>query len=233
MKKRSFGHVVGWVTVLALGTIGTAQALPGTDKVDSGDIVDGQVKRVDIGAKAVTGAKVADGSLTGADLTFKTVGTDQLQDDAATADIVGDDAVRGYHVLDGSLRGADLAQNSSLTGAHIDEESLDLTGNCGQGTVHGWVHIETNQLSNSPTAVGGYNCAGQAIRAQGSGGLYRVWFDGNPSWYAVVSMANHSPALNETVAAYREQDTGAFVVRVTDASSSTLVGGGSFNLMLF
>jgi hypothetical protein len=44
-------------------------------------------------------------------------------------------------------------------------------------------------------------------------------------------MSSHTAVRNETVLAYREGND--FVVRVTDASQSVLVGGGSFNLMLF
>ncbi len=55
-------NVVGYVAVF-IALCGTAAALPGTNKVDSGDIKKGNVKASDIGANAVSGDKVADGSL--------------------------------------------------------------------------------------------------------------------------------------------------------------------------
>ncbi len=70
-------NVVGYVAVfIALG--GTAAALPGKNKVDSGDIKNKQVKVKDIadgavgasqlGPSSVDGSKVANGSLAGTDL---------------------------------------------------------------------------------------------------------------------------------------------------------------------
>ena len=61
-------NVVGYVALFCFVIGGTAVALPGKNKVDSGDIKRGQVKRSDIGANAVDSAKVADDSLTGADV---------------------------------------------------------------------------------------------------------------------------------------------------------------------
>lgn len=60
--------VAGIATCLALATVGGAQALPGKNTVDSGDIINGQVKTKDLGANAVKGPKVADNSLTGNDV---------------------------------------------------------------------------------------------------------------------------------------------------------------------
>lgn len=67
---------------VALG--GTALALQ-ANSVKSKHIVDGQVKTQDLGAAAVTGAKVADGTLAGAD--------------------VADDSLKGADIDEGSLRG--------------------------------------------------------------------------------------------------------------------------------
>jgi len=48
---------------LIVALSGTAVALPGNNTVDSGDITNGQVKRVDIATGAVTSSKVSNGSL--------------------------------------------------------------------------------------------------------------------------------------------------------------------------
>src|SRR5689334_11923292 len=55
----------GLVACLVLAAAGTAQALPGKNTVDSGDIKNGQVKTVDLGANAVKSAKIADGTVSG------------------------------------------------------------------------------------------------------------------------------------------------------------------------
>ena len=72
--KSNLAHIVGWVVVVVgVTTLGVANALPGKNTVDSGDIINGQVKRADIAGGAVNGAKVANGSLTGADIADGTV----------------------------------------------------------------------------------------------------------------------------------------------------------------
>ena len=76
--------VVGFCALIA-ALSGTAVALPGKSKVDSGDIKNGQVKAADIAKKAVTStkirrnavtaSKVKDGALTGADIDEATLGS--------------------------------------------------------------------------------------------------------------------------------------------------------------
>src|SRR5215216_7397650 len=58
---------VAFIALLA-ALSGTAIALPCTNTVDSGDIINGQVKGKDIRKNAVTGKKVKNGSLGGADI---------------------------------------------------------------------------------------------------------------------------------------------------------------------
>ena len=57
-------------TVVAYLALALATAVPASAalQVRSADIVNGQVKRVDIGSNAVIGSKVANNSLTGADV---------------------------------------------------------------------------------------------------------------------------------------------------------------------
>lgn len=60
-------NVLGLVAIfIALG--GTAAALNGKNTVDSGDIRKGNVKKADLAMNAVDGSKVADNTLTGADV---------------------------------------------------------------------------------------------------------------------------------------------------------------------
>jgi hypothetical protein len=109
-------------TVIALIALfvslgGSAAALSGRNTVDSGDIINGEVRSSDIGTgmvrtgdvaddstpTALTGVDVANGSLSGSD--------------------VGDGSLSGSDVGDGSLSGGDVG-DGSLTGADIDEGSL-------------------------------------------------------------------------------------------------------------
>ena len=61
-------NVVGYVALFAVLATGTAGALPGKNKVDSGDIKNGQVKSLDIGPDAVGSAAVGADALGGADI---------------------------------------------------------------------------------------------------------------------------------------------------------------------
>jgi hypothetical protein len=77
MNSRTLAHVIGYTTLICLGIVSTAQALP-DNSVDSADIIDGEVKRADLAASAVNSAKVGNGTLTGADLATNTVTGTQI-----------------------------------------------------------------------------------------------------------------------------------------------------------
>ena len=72
----SFANVISVIALfVALGG-GTAVALNGTNTVQSDDLGPGaQVKAADVAANAVDGSKVADGSITGADVDESSLGT--------------------------------------------------------------------------------------------------------------------------------------------------------------
>ena len=61
-------NVVGYIALFCFAMAGTAGALPGKNKVDSGDIKQGNVRLGDLGANSVDSSKVVDDALTGADV---------------------------------------------------------------------------------------------------------------------------------------------------------------------
>lgn len=63
MKTRSV--IIGYTAMLVLLSAGAAQGLSGTNTVDSGDIIDGQVTTPDIRAGAVSESRLLDGAVTG------------------------------------------------------------------------------------------------------------------------------------------------------------------------
>ena len=85
MKLSAFRHVIGYAVVLVVAIMGTAQALPGTNTVTSDDIVNGQVKKADVGANAVDSGRVVDGSLKGIDIANGTVTGADLTDHSVTS----------------------------------------------------------------------------------------------------------------------------------------------------
>ena len=82
-------HVVGYVAVF-LALSGSAHALTGTNTVDSGDIVPSGVTSPDVGPDAVTGAKVADGTLGSLDLADRGVRLADLRANAIDSAKVAD-----------------------------------------------------------------------------------------------------------------------------------------------
>ena len=57
-------NVVGYIALFCFAMSGVAGALPGKNKVDSGDIKNGQVKSVDVLDNNLTGADIDDSTLT-------------------------------------------------------------------------------------------------------------------------------------------------------------------------
>jgi len=125
MKRRMLMHALVYSLIAMLALAAGAQALPGKNTVDSGDIINGQVKRPDLAKNAVNSPKVANGSLKGIDIKDGSLGLADL----------GADSVDSSKVADGSLTGADVA-NSSLTGADVANGSLSGV-DISDGTVTG------------------------------------------------------------------------------------------------
>jgi hypothetical protein len=96
--------------------VGTAQALPGVNTVDSGDIIDGQVQRADIDGGAVTSAKVANGSLTGGDIANNSLtGADINESTLALGSFarVGDDGTQAVLVASRGVTSVSLSGTTS------------------------------------------------------------------------------------------------------------------------
>lgn len=114
-RRQVVAGMAAFVVAVSLGGLGGAQALGGSNTVFTDDIVDGNVRTVDIAAGAVTSAKLADGSLRGIDI---------LNGSVASVDVT-DNSLTGVDILNGSVGAADVTDNS-LTGADINESTLVL-----------------------------------------------------------------------------------------------------------
>jgi hypothetical protein len=132
-------NIVGYIALFCFAIGSTAQALPGTNKVDSGDIKNHLVKKKDLADNSVSGANVVDGSLSEADispaalkaisatgldsllasdLASSSVGTSELQDGSVTNAKIAGDAVDSGKVADNSLTGTDL-KGADISGGGI------------------------------------------------------------------------------------------------------------------
>ena len=96
-------HVVGYVAVF-LAMTGSAHALTGTNTVDSGDIVPSGVTTPDVALDAVTGVKIADGTLASADLLDRGVRLVDLRADAVDAAKVANGSLNAAEFEPGALQ---------------------------------------------------------------------------------------------------------------------------------
>jgi hypothetical protein len=97
--KPTYANVTATIALLFAVGGGSAYA---ANTISSGDIVDGQVKTVDLGAAAVTNGKLAENA----------VGTGKIIDGHVTAADLGDGSVGSGEVANDSLTGADIAEST-------------------------------------------------------------------------------------------------------------------------
>jgi hypothetical protein len=79
--------VVGYIAIFLFATGGLAQALPGKNSVDSGDIEKGQVKSADVRNNGVKGIDLRDEGVTGRDVAEGTLGAVPAALNAQRADM--------------------------------------------------------------------------------------------------------------------------------------------------
>lgn len=121
----TYANVISTLALFLVLAGGIAYA---ANTIYSSDIVDGEVKGVDIGNNQVRSVDVRDDSLTGgglqsADLAANSAGLGELDPGAfAAPDIaptagggtfeIADNAVQGFEISDGTVKGADVGDNS-------------------------------------------------------------------------------------------------------------------------
>ncbi len=169
---------------------GGAYALKGKNTVDSGDIINNQVKGKDVKDASLTGKDVKDGSVTGADVADGSVGTADLANGAVGAAQIhsnsigaaqlGPGSVGTSEVSDGSIGTADL-QNNGVKGADIDESSLSLSAAQVPGTARPFGAVLTAGSSKQMISLGGLQIAVTCFASNTGAQLQRT----NPSGYVV------------------------------------------------
>jgi hypothetical protein len=137
-------NIVGYMA-LFVALSGTAYAvdgpLPGQNQVGSEDIINGEVKRDDIGSNAVRTGKVLDETLLGSDIAEGAIGPNEVYNNSLGSVDLGIDSVAyselspaafngeiaetgsAFGIADNSIQTNEVSQNS-LTGSDIYEASL-------------------------------------------------------------------------------------------------------------
>jgi hypothetical protein len=178
--------------VLAIGG-GAAYA---ANTVFSTDIVDGEVKSVDLGTNAVTTAKIATDAVTSAKIADGSVtGADVANNSIASAD-VANSSIAGRDVASNTLDGLDIVEGSLVLDPHFSATAAPL-GNCTD--------------DNHTGAI----CATTTLNLERPG---RVLMNASGNW--------HTVALNDTTPPGENNDNstavaGSCVLRIDTSSIST------------
>lgn len=190
MRAIGFMHVVGYATAVALAIGGTATALPGTNTVDSGDIINGQVKTNDLAGSSVKSGKVLNNSLKGLD--------------------IKDGSLTGTEITDNSLTGADVLESS------LDLS----TAGCQVGTILGAARINgalsPAAFGTGAWVLFPRNCSGGTVEVRRNGvGSYNVRFNGISS-DRVQATVEQVEGTQSIINAYKDGVTNTWRVSITN-----------------
>ena len=190
MKARPSPATVIALIALFVSLGGSAAALSGRNTVDSGDIINGEVRSSDIGTGMVRTGDVADDStptaLTGVD--------------------VANGSLSGSDVGDGSLTGEDVG-NGSLTGADIDEGSL---GQVPSATLAGYARSSSGTGCN-PTSTTYVDCGFVTLNLPAQArvlltAVARSYTPGGSNQFGFCRLATSNGVLNGTSVGAIERD---------------------------
>jgi hypothetical protein len=145
-----------FVSLIVLLTAGAAQSLSGTNTVDSGDIIDGQVKFADIKPDAVTSSRIRTDA----------VGASEIQADQVGASELADNSVGSANIIDGTVTSADITNGQVNT--------TDLAGGAVRASDLGTI---TERTSTGAVCANGNSCtasvqclAGEVVLSGGGNG---------------------------------------------------------------
>ena len=176
---------------LALAT-STAYA---ANTVFSADIVDGEVKAVDIGAGAVTNVKLADGAVGKPKISAGAVENGKIADGAVGQSKLANGAATNAKIADGAVSSAKV-QNDAVAGVDVNEASLD-GGAIPGTTARAYGAVEGDgDMSRSKNVVG--NATGLDPLDPPTEGAYCIELDSSIDADNAVLIAVSDYSLNST-----------------------------------
>ncbi|MBA3420328.1 MAG: hypothetical protein H0U12_00225 [Thermoleophilaceae bacterium] len=146
-----------------------AQALQGTNTVDSGDIKNGQVKAADVATGGVAGAEVADGRVRAADIATNGVGSTEVADGQVRAAEMATGGVASDEVADGTLDDEDVGERTFDFTAAIPSVAAHR---CGYATISGLGPVRGDHLILTPdVGIAGADLIYSVENTSGNDGL--------------------------------------------------------------
>jgi hypothetical protein len=209
-RRPSPAMAVAFVALLAALT-GTAVALPGTNTVNSGDIVNNTIRSKDVRNNNLRGKDVRNGSLSGRD----------VRNGSLTGADVRNDSLTGADVRNDSLTGADVNESTLAkvpNAAHADTADTATTANSA-GSVTGLLNFP---LTRAPAAA---SLAAAPQVPLGSRGNFR--FYGKCYVSGVDVFADIYVALTSGVAYFGTEDEGDGLLLPTTPEADRKVEGTS------
>jgi hypothetical protein len=164
--------LLAFIGLIVLLTAGAAQGLSGTNTVDSGDIIDGQVKFSDIAANAVTQSRIADNGVSGSEIAANAVAGSEILDESVTNLDIGANVVRASELGtitqrsavsstiaaggDGSVTASCLAGEQFLSGGN--DGFFDVFVVASRQSGNGWAVFAHNNSGGNRTITAHVYC---------------------------------------------------------------------------
>jgi hypothetical protein len=164
----SYANVIATLALfIALGGGAYAAVTAPKNSVTSRSIRNGQVKRVDLAARAVTNSRIGPNAVSNSKVGPNAVSTGKIADNAVTTTKVLDGAITTSKVLDAAITTPKLADNS-VTQSKLSTNSVNGLTNIEDGTVTGADVLE-NTLK--------FGCSATTVQSPNSG-PFQIGTDG-------------------------------------------------------
>ena len=192
-QRLTYANVMSTIACFVALATGTAYA---ANTVFSADIVDGEVKAVDLGTGAVTNVKLADGAIGKSKISAGAVENGKIGDGAVGQSKLANGAVVNTKIADGAVNSQKIG-NDTVTGVDVNESSL--TGEAIPGTTaraYGLVASD-GVVSNAKNLIG--NATALSGVGPPTGGTYCIQLADSIDATSAVIVPETNYAVDGTV----------------------------------
>ena len=202
---------------VAMGT-GAAVALPGMNTVNSGDIINGQVKPKDVKDDSLESLDIRDGTIEAIDVAFGTLRGDEILDGTVGGTDIGDDSLSGADINESTLGEVPQATSADNAGSLGGVPAGSYQRECQDGAIKGYALVNgdasfpATYTTGPPGVVESFNCPGGDVFARRvAQGRYNVCFSSQfPSVVYATAIGTGTDAGGEdNLVTWRREPDGA------------------------